>query len=75
MRSVIRCSTSHTHPTSCGSVQFFFVAKVIQFLMGHLAVIPTDELKHYFFRSQHGITSCTIDELMDALVYSLLFVL
>ena len=43
--------------------------------MGHLAVILTDELKHYFFRSQHGITSCTIDGLMDALVYSLLFVL
>jgi hypothetical protein len=43
--------------------------------MGHLAVIPTDELKHIFFRSQHGISSSTIDELLDALIYSFLFVL
>jgi hypothetical protein len=43
--------------------------------MGHLAVIPTDELKHNFFRSQHGIMSSTIGELLDALVYGFLFVL
>jgi hypothetical protein len=40
-----------------------------------VAVIPTDELKHNFFGSQHGITSGTINKLLEALVYSTLFIL
>ena len=63
------------HPSGGSSVQFFLVAKVFQLLTGHLAVILTDELKHNFFSPQHGIPGSMIDELLDALVYSLLLIL
>jgi hypothetical protein len=72
---VILYSTFHTYPSSGRSVQLFFVVKVIQLVKWQLAVVTTDELKHDFFGSQHGITSGTIDELLDALVYSFLFFL
>src|SRR6266702_4129854 len=73
--TVIQCSILHTHPCSSRSIQLFFVAKAIQLLRRHLAVIPTDEVKHNFFGSQHGITSSTVDKLLNTLVYSFLFVL
>jgi hypothetical protein len=64
-----------THPSCCCSVQFFFVAKVTQLFVGHLAVVSTDELKHNFFGMQDSIWGSTTNELLDALVYSLLLVL
>jgi hypothetical protein len=63
------------HPSSGRRVQLFFVVKVIQLVKWQLAVVTTDELKHDFFGSQHGITSGMINKLLDALVYSILFLL
>jgi hypothetical protein len=63
------------HPSGGRGVQLFFVVKVIQLVDWQLTVVTTNELKHDFFGSQNGITSGTIDELLDALVYSSLFVL
>jgi hypothetical protein len=63
------------HPSGGRGVQLFFVVKVIQLVDWQLTVVTTNELKHDFFGLQNGIMSGTIDELLDALVYSFLFVL